>query len=304
MDQRVMDEGAVPSTAVHPQVMGTDKNNIAQSALYTSGTWQWARLPEADLVTPANAAKVFRMVNRVLVIYRWINPQVYSLRHQLLHRHTAIDHLRADSGCTRTVEVACGFSPRGAHVSGDPAQEYVEIDLPAMVAHKRAQLARTPRGQSVLARPNLHLMAEDVRQLDFAGRFGDRPTAVITEGLMMYFQREQQLPIWRSIAELVNQSNGVYLFDYIPLSEEHPRSFFGRMLHYLRIEVFKLKGDFAYDARTRSGIEDDLRACGFEDVTSYSTGDIAQSWHLPEAHVPSRTIIYRCRRSQTNEVSA
>jgi len=277
--------------------MDTNKNNVAVSALYTAGTWQWARLPNADVVTPSDSEKIFRFVNRYLVWYRRLNPQTFSLRHQLLHRHAAIDYLLTHSGCTRTVEVACGFSPRGASFSANPAQEYIEIDLPDMIAFKRRQLEGSAEGQAILARENYTLCVGNILTLDFAKDFADRRTAVITEGLMMYFSREQQQPIWRSIAQLVTATDGLYVFDYIPLSEEPPRSWLGRLCHYFRVHVLRIKGDFAYDQRDRAAIADDLRSCGFGHVESFSTREIAKAWQLPESDVPSHTIIYCCRKA-------
>jgi O-methyltransferase involved in polyketide biosynthesis len=275
--------------------MDKNKNNIAVSALYTAGAWQWARLPAAELVTPKDARPVFRFVNAFLVLYRLINPRVYSLRHQMLHRHAAISHVLAASGCTRIVEVACGFSPRGAEFSADPAVDYVELDLPDMAACKRAQLEASAGGRAILARPNFQLRGGDINTLDFAAEFAGRSSALVTEGLMMYFKREQQLLLWRRIAAALRGAGGIYLFDYIPLSEEPRRSGLGRLLHSFRVRVLGIRGDFAYDERNRQGIADDLLAAGFDSVEAINTGDVAHAWSLPQADVASRTIIYRCR---------
>ncbi|AXI01745.1 class I SAM-dependent methyltransferase [Aquirhabdus parva] len=282
--------------------MDTNKDNVAVSALYTAGTWQWAGLPGSDAVTPADSERVFSFVNRYMVFYTFLNPKTFSLRHQLLHRHTAIDYLREQSGCTRTVEVACGFSPRGASVSADPAQEYIEIDLPDMITFKERQLQKSAEGRQVLARDNFKLRPDNILTLDFVANFADRRTAVITEGLMMYFTREQQLPIWQSIARLVNTTDGVYLFDYIPLSEEPARSWLGAILHFFRVKLFG-KGDFAYDQRNREDVAQDLRASGFGQVESFITGEVASLWNLPQANVPSRTIIYRCSASSMAQIA-
>ncbi len=275
--------------------MDVNKDNIAVSALYTAATWHWAGLANADTVTPANAHGVFKLVNAYMVFYRWLNPRSYSLPYQLLHRHSAIDYLLKHSGCQRVIEVACGFSPRAATFSADPACWYVEMDLPAMIAHKQAQLEASAAGRAILARPNLQLRAGDITTHDFAADAGNAPTAIITEGLMMYFNREQQLPIWRSIATALQASDGLYLFDYIPLSEEPPRSWLGRMLHHVRVHWFGIVGDFAYDNRDRDAVAADLRRCGFSHVQCHVTGEVADAWGLPSGKVPTRTLIYACR---------
>lgn len=284
--------------------MDTNRANIAVSALYTAATWQWAGLPGAALVTPPDAQSVFRVVNGYMRFYQWLNPRTHSLRHQLLHRHAAIDRLIADSGVTRVVEVASGLSPRGITFSADPALTYTEIDLPDMVAFKRRQLSGSEAGRAVLARDNLVLRAGDVTTLDFATEFAGPPLAVVTEGLMMYFPRRAQQQIWTRIAALLAASGGLYIFDYIPLSEEPPRSLPGRLLHFLRVTVLRLKGDFAYDQRDRQAVADDLRQCGFADVQCLSTADVAPAWGLPDSHVASNTLIYCCRPAQPGPEAA
>jgi O-methyltransferase involved in polyketide biosynthesis len=112
---------------------------------------------------------------------------------------------------------------------------------------------------------------------------------------MMYFGREQQMPIWRSVADLLRHTGGVYLFDYIPLSDEPPRSALGQGLHLLRERVFGIRSDFAYDQRSRSDVAADLRSAGFDEVEAIDTHEVAQPWALPQSAEPSRTIVYCCR---------
>jgi O-methyltransferase involved in polyketide biosynthesis len=275
--------------------MDKNKDNIAVSALYTAATWRWAGFPCAEFVTPENARPVFQLVNAFMLFYRLLNPRKFSLRHQLTHRHAAIDHLLSKAGNPRVVEVAAGFSARGSRVSADPSITYVEVDLPDMVRVKRTQLESTASGRAVLGRSNFQLRDGDVTNLDFAWEFGGTPVTVISEGLMMYFPRDMQLMIWSRMADLLRHSGGVYLFDYIPLSDEPERSLPGKLLHWLRKSVFSLHDDFSYDGRNRVQVAEDLHCAGFDEVDIVSTGDVAKHWALPQARVPSRTIIYACR---------
>lgn len=275
--------------------MDMNRDNIAVSALYTAATWRWAGFDCAEFVTPAKAQSVFRLVNAFMFFYRLLNPRVFSLQHQLLHRHSAIDYLLWHSGNQRVVEVACGLSARGSRFSANPAIFYTEIDLPDMVDYKYRQLKASERGRAVLARRNFELRAADVTTLDFAGEFAGAPVAVITEGLMMYFPRELQLQIWHRIAALLQRSGGDYLFDYVPRGDEPPRSWLGQALHRFKENVLGLKNDFKYDGRTRADVVADLRACGFETVEAINTGEVARPWSLPAANVPSRNIIFHCR---------
>lgn len=281
--------------------MDKNKDNIAVSALYTAATWRWAGFPCADFVTPENALPVFRLVNAFMLLYRLINPGKFSLRHQLAHRHGAIDHLLTSAGNPRVLEIAAGFSARGSRISADRHIDYTEVDLPDMVRIKQSHLAQSQQGQAVLARSNFHLRAGDVMKLDFAGEFSGAPVTVISEGLMMYFDRTAQLDIWQRISALLRQSGGVYLFDYIPLSDEPKRSFAGLFLHFLRLHVFRIRDDFAYDNRSREDVARDLRAAGFDDIEIIDTGAVASRWNLHEANIASRTLIYACRCQNRKE---
>ncbi len=292
-------------------VMDTNRDQVAVSALYTAATWHWAQLPGAELTTPPEAASVFRWVNAYLVAYRWLNPQVYSLPHQLLHRHTVLDRVLNDflddtaevPEGHQVVEVASGFSPRGLAFTAARPVRYTEIDLPAMVQAKKQQLARSAAGQHARARQHWRLHEGDVTQLDFVATYAADATpprtAVITEGLMMYFPRPAQLDIWHRIAACVARTNGLYAFDYIPLSEEPPRSLLGRWLHAFRVHVLRIRGDFAYDDRDRAAVVADLKSCGFTDVTVLETGAQARAWQLPQAEVPTHTLIFVCRTEVT-----
>lgn len=276
--------------------MGKNRQRIPHSALYTSATWNWAQLPYADVVTPKGegAENIFRFVNAYLLLYRCLNPQKISLKHNLLHRHTAIDTLIRRSHCRQIIEIAAGFSPRGCMFSEDAAYRYYEVDLPEVLALKREQLSRSPRGREVLARANFSLIEGDITRMNFS-TFAAVPTLVVSEGIMMYFQREAQLSIWRNIAQFVKAQGGEYLFDYIPLDDEPPRSVLGQLLSDLRQSLFHPPPAFAYDERTRGDVRADLLASGFSSVETIDTRDAARDWNLPHAHARTRTIIYCCR---------
>ena len=275
--------------------MDRNRDNVAVSALYTAATWQWAGLECADFVTPAQSRRLFRQVNAFLRLYRWINPSSYSLPHQLLYRHAAIDHLVQQAGHARVLELAAGFSARGSRFSRDPALRYIELDLPDMVHSKRRQLLASAAGRAVLARQNFELRAADALHVDLAAEFSGTPVSVISEGLMMYFTRAQQMQVWQGIVRLLQASGGVYLFDYIPLPDAPQRSLPGRLLHFLRLHVLRLRGDFTYDERDRYGVRADLLRAGFTQVEIIDTGAVASAWRLPQAAVPTRTLIYVCQ---------
>jgi O-methyltransferase involved in polyketide biosynthesis len=274
-----------------PSSMSLGKDNIPPSALYTAATWRWGMLPGADLVTPPNARPVFRVMNAYLTLYGLLNPGWHSLRHTLLHRHAGIEHLLRTANCSQVIEIAAGFSPRGSAVSADPAVRYFEVDLPPVIAAKRALLGASAAGQTVLRRKNLALLEGDVAAMEW-NRFAACPSFVITEGLMMYFDRAAQLKIWRDIAEFLCTNGGEYVFDYLPTPDEPRRSVAGRLLSRMRSARRRA---FACDGRNRDEIADDLRAAGFTRVAVHPSADFARAWNLPHAKAHTRVILYRCR---------
>jgi O-methyltransferase involved in polyketide biosynthesis len=273
-----------------PSTMDLDKNDIPPSALYTAATWRWGNVAGADLVTPSNAGSVFRFVNACSSLYHVLNPGWHSLRHTLLHRHIGIDHLLRQANCPQVIEIAAGFSPRGSSWSGQSRVGYFEVDLPAVIAAKRRLLEGTPAGKEVLSRANFALLEGDVCAMKWT-RFPARRSFVITEGLMMYFDRSAQMLIWKDLATFLRNNGGEYVFDYLPVPDEPSRSFAGRQLSRMR---GSRRRKFPCDGRSRHEIAADLREAGFTLVEMHSSVEFATAWNLPHAGVHTRVILYRC----------
>jgi O-methyltransferase involved in polyketide biosynthesis len=230
-------------------------------------------------------------VNACSALYQLLNPGWHSLRHTLLHRHIGIDHLLRRADCLQVIEIAAGFSPRGSSCSGDSRVSYFEVDLPAVIAAKRRLLEGTPAGKEVLSRDNFALLEGDVCTMRWTG-FPARRSFVITEGLMMYFDRSDQMLIWKAIATFLRNNGGEYVFDYLPVPDEPSRSFAGRLLSRMRSSG---RPRFPCDGRSRHEIAADLREAGFAHVEMHSSAEFASAWDLPHAGVHTRVILYRCR---------
>lgn len=148
-----------------------------------------------------------------------------SLEGMLLARHRVIDlrlHQSIASGeISQIVEVAAGLSPRGWRFRnryGDRIA-YVEADLPAMAAHKRRILAG-------LGGETPHHHTAEIDALADAGPASidaicgaldpTRGTAIVTEGLVNYFDRATVEAMWRRLARaLARFPSGLYLSDLI-----------------------------------------------------------------------------------------
>ncbi len=247
------------------------RGDLAITALYTSGVWWWAELPGAQLLISSEARGVFRATNAALWLASWFQADPRSLRGGLAQRHALIDDLAAGCGAACFVELAAGLSRRGVHFSADPARRYVEVDLPAVIAHKEALLARTPEGRGVLQRPNLRRIAADVASVSLPELIDapgpDGPLCVIAEGLLMYLDATQQRALWQKIAGwLADHPGSTFLFDLVPEGEQPPPGRLGRWLGWCMRRFTGGRG-FVTDARDRHDLQRELLACGFSSVS-------------------------------------
>jgi O-methyltransferase involved in polyketide biosynthesis len=132
-----------------------------------------------------------------------------SLEGMLLARHRLID-LRLqqaidDGEITQIIEIAAGLSPRGWRFASRYGTRitYVEADLPAMRAHKRRILAElggeTAHHRTAEVNALLDLGPTSIAAL-CAGLDPSQGTAIVTEGLLNYFERDSILGMWRRFA--------------------------------------------------------------------------------------------------------
>ena len=143
----------------------------------------------------------------------------------LLARHRVIDLRLAqaiDAGeIDQIVEVAAGLSPRGWRFRtryGDRIT-YIEADLPDMLENKRRILARlggeTPHHRTMEVNA---LAASGGTSIDAICASLDprRGTAILTEGLVNYFDTPTMLGMWRRFGEALRRfPRNLYLSDLI-----------------------------------------------------------------------------------------
>src|SRR5215470_7559371 len=143
----------------------------------------------------------------------------------LLARHRLIDLRLAnaiDAGeISQIVEVAAGLSPRGWRFRsryGD-AITYVEADLPGMLRNKQRILARLGGETDTHYTTEIDALADrGPTSIDGVCARLDptRGTAIITEGLINYFERDLVLGIWRRFADALRPfPRSLYLSDLI-----------------------------------------------------------------------------------------
>ena len=270
------------------------RGDLTVTALYTSQTWRWARLPNAELLSSWRSRDVFNATNLVLGFVRLFRRDLPSLRHGLAQRHALIDRGVAEAAAPRVVELAAGLSRRGATVSADPSVRYVEVDLPHVVDAKRKLLSRKAAGREVLARPNLELVADDALTCDLdALAPGSAPVTVIAEGLLMYLDAETQQGLFDRVARFVRDRPGsIFMFDYVPGPEQPRPGRVGRWVERV-MKRFTRGESFAFDARTRADLHAQLEAAGFERVEQLEPGGLPDGWSVPFPAKRTQVLVWR-----------
>ena len=142
-----------------------------------------------------------------------------TLEGMLLARHRLID-LRLTQAIEageveQVIEIAAGLSPRGWRFTRRfPKLTYLEADLPGMVAKKRAVLA-TLGGETLTHRcVELDALADTALDELCSTLNPARGTAIITEGLVNYFDRATVTAMWTRFARaLARFPRGIYLSD-------------------------------------------------------------------------------------------
>ena len=225
------------------------RNGLSDPAL---GTWQ-GRALHLGMLPLASLSEMFG---------------VGTLDAFLLARHRLIDEILEDEIAAgrigQIVEIASGLSPRGLRFRrAHPHITYVEADLPAMAERKRAALAEAGAPHRVadldaLAESGPGSLAELTASLgESAG------TAIVTEGLLNYFPRDQVEGIWSRIATALGRfPDGLYLGD---LHLQSNNSGAGERLFGLALSAF-VRGSVHFPCRDENDAVTTLRAAGFDSV--------------------------------------
>jgi O-methyltransferase involved in polyketide biosynthesis len=198
--------------------VGADR--ISPTAHYTGYTWFAHGLSDPAFATTEGRVFYHALIpaNRALAALGQPN-----LEGMLLARHRLIDALLeraiASGEIGQVVEIACGLSPRGFRFTRahGASLTYVEADLPAMAARKRALLERVGSASAHHRCEDIDATADDgpaslsaiVAALD-----PTRGTAIVTEGLLNYFPLSTVTAMWRRFAStLARFPRGRYFAD-------------------------------------------------------------------------------------------
>ncbi|RJF87387.1 class I SAM-dependent methyltransferase [Oleomonas cavernae] len=251
-----------------------DSSSISFTAHYTAQTWQEHGLSLPQLKTGAGEAMYRAMAPAERAGRVLLGTNLHAM---LVERHTTMDRLLGEildgAPATQVLEIACGLSARGYRFSqSHPGIRYVEADLPRMAATKSALLAKveglSPEHKVV---PIDILAAEGQHSLEavLAAAFDrGRPIAVITEGLMNYFQLPVADGFWRRlVAALKHFPAGTYLTETYPVPDRALMRLVARA-GAAGLRVISRSGAAIHFATDADAVAH-LRRAGFGDVQSH-----------------------------------
>jgi O-methyltransferase involved in polyketide biosynthesis len=197
--------------------MSDDSTRISPTSWYTGYVWFKHGLAPKALVQRGGPAMFWLLQPIMWAAAPFVGG--VTLEGMLLQRHRILDRLLEDAieagEVSQVLEIAAGFTGRGLRfTTRHPELRYIETDLPHQIARKRAVVEG-------IASPNLEfreldIFAEGESSLEaaFASLDPGRGVAVITEGLINYFDTPTVLGLWARIAgALSGFPNGRYLAD-------------------------------------------------------------------------------------------
>jgi len=254
-----------------------DSSRISPTAHYTAQVWFRYGMSHPALETSLGR-KLHAALRPMNAAYRITGRP--NLDEMLLARHRSLDWLLereiAAGRVGQVIEVAAGLSPRGlSFTRHHPDLRYIEADLPDMAAHKRRALDRAGRGRHHEV-VEIDALAEDgpasIGALARTRLDPTRGTAIITEGLISYFARDQVEGMWRRFAAALRTfPHGVYFSDLNTSGDVggmHTAKVFRQVL-----QVFA-RGRVHLHFRSPEDAAAALAASGFGKVSIHKPGDL------------------------------
>lgn len=249
--------------------MSSNDSRVSPTAHYTSYVFYRHGL-SADALASRTGRVLYGVMRPINLAFQLMGHR--TLEAMLAARHRCIDTVlerEIQSGAVgQVIEVACGMSPRGLRFMGRYRERglvYVEADLPGMVRTKRAALASTGSLDGAHRLLEIDALADTGANSIAAIADGLDPavgTAIITEGLLPYFERDVVTGMWSRFADALRKfPTGVYISD-MHLSAEIASKATAGILSTLVVGLTgrRLRRDFV----DLDDCIDALRAAGFD----------------------------------------
>lgn len=159
----------------------------------------------------ANSPKSF-IIKKIIAKFAPLNEGRFRSASEILKRR----------GIKNILEIAAGLSPRGLAITADSTVNYVETDLPEMLAEKE-RLVKSILAKQNITRPNLKFFAANALDFDALAKASEHlapPIAIINEGLLTYLTMEEKIVVAQNIHRLLKQKKGVWISpDFQPLEK-------------------------------------------------------------------------------------
>ena len=276
--------------------MTTDTSRISISAHYTGYVWFKHGLSATEFATSTGrlANAVLTPINAFLRNVAGADIDVF-----LLQRHSVIDHqierLILEEGVEQVLELACGLSPRGYRLKQKyPQLRYIEGDLPGMAQRKQTLLQKIGVDSQHQVLP-CNILEQDgelsiqslLSQLD-----PTKKTAIVTEGLVNYFDLATIKQVWSHMAQGLKQfPQGFYVTDLYPDFIEHPSYKYVQFAQ--KLVGFFTRGQWPLHYRSDEAIQQGFQEDGFSHVEVHDPASFYDTLDMPQAKTQTLVRIIR-----------
>ncbi len=269
-------------------------SRVGPTALYTAQAWRAGGFTNAGLFDHPMGRVMYSLSSVGQRVFRpFLPPYMKDFHRYLRLRHHAFEARMERLAPDLIVEIAAGLSPRGlTYAQRWPEVSYVELDLPNMVAVKRARLKR------VKLPVNYRLAETDILAQDFVERLPIKPNVhqkvvVITEGLTDYLSMAEKQRAWANVRALLSLAapGSRYLFESWPAERVLPNTATGQAgLQGLSLLVGRQMGGNLF--ANHQGVADALNEAGFCLAVRQDLHSLAQGLGVDADRCPF--LLYEC----------
>lgn len=143
-------------------------------------------------------------------------------------RYQCITSAIRRQGVRRVLELGAGLSFRGVAMTADPSLRYVATDLPELTELARSLTEDVPELRAAVPGRDVVFESLDVLEPDdfvaCTRHFDAGPLAVVNEGLLGYFSREEKAVVAANVRSLLERFGGVWVTPDLPTREQLARA--------------------------------------------------------------------------------
>jgi O-methyltransferase involved in polyketide biosynthesis len=149
-----------------------------------------------------------------------INPDAYKqfFLKMLIHfetRYRTIDNILSRLPTTNFLEISSGYSFRGLNMCLEKNVNFIDTDLPALIAEKKKVVAELIKNTDRELKGNLELEPlNSLNEDDFMriiNKFPEGPVTIINEGLLPYLNEEEKRKLCSIIHKALQERGGYWV---------------------------------------------------------------------------------------------